>query len=247
MPFARDELANYLTPTIRDVVRREVLEENHGQEKLYSTPRIFDDLLSSQPLCFNLFGELQADLDAATALCVALWPDRVRVVTRIEFEWSPGRGDPAYLDNRSAFDVAIFTTTPGGEPGFIGIEVKYHEDLRVKAATPKDRYVEVARRSEAFDNERLDVLGKPPLQQIWLDHLLALSMLQGADGYDDGLFVFLYPSGNMRCADVSAAYAECLVDDRTFQRLTLEATVAAAREVSKAAWVDAFAERYLID
>ncbi len=246
MPFARDELANYLTPTIREVVRKEVIEADHGQDKLYGEPRIFEDLLSSQPLCFNLFGELKVDLDAATALCRRLWPTRVETVTGIEFEWSPGRGDPTYLGNRSAFDVAIFTTTPTGGSGFIGIEVKYHENLRVKAATHKERYDEVASRSKVFDDEHLPALCTPPLQQIWLDHLLALSMLQATDGYDDGLFVFLYPAGNERCENVSSAYADCLTDTHTFQRLTLESTVAALHETCDAPWVEAFADRYLV-
>jgi hypothetical protein len=126
MPLAEEQLLNYLTPTIRDLVRREVIEPAHNQRKLYSRPRIFDDLLSSQPLCFNLFGELAEDLNLATAVCRELWSERVSEVTAIEFEWSPGRADPRYLDNRSAFDVIVFHTTPAGGRGFVGIEVKYH-------------------------------------------------------------------------------------------------------------------------
>lgn len=118
MPFAEESLANYLTPTIREVVRREVIEPTHGQDKMYSAPRIFNDLLSSQPMCFNLFGELSADLDLATTVCRALWPVAVDEVTSIEFEWSPGRWSDRYLANGSAFDVAIFHTTPSGGRGF---------------------------------------------------------------------------------------------------------------------------------
>ena len=66
MPRAEQQLENYLTDTIRDVVRREVLDPERSAGKLYGRPRIFNDLLSSQPLCFNLFGELQQDLDLAT-------------------------------------------------------------------------------------------------------------------------------------------------------------------------------------
>ena len=137
MPFAEESLANYLTPTIRSVVRSEVIDKAHSQRKLYSRPRIFNDLLSSQPLCFNLFGELKANLEVASAVGRDLWPDRVTEVTSIEFEWSPGRGDARYLGNRSAFDVVIFHNTPRDGNGFIGIEVKYHENLRVGAATSR--------------------------------------------------------------------------------------------------------------
>lgn len=85
-----DDLANYLTPTIRELVHHEVTGMRAEHDKLYGVPRIFDDLLSSQPLCFNLFGELAADVRAATDVAKLLWPARVAEVTSIEFEHSPG-------------------------------------------------------------------------------------------------------------------------------------------------------------
>ena len=60
MPEAKETLNNYLTPTIRKVVRREV-EGPKRRGKSFQPPRIYDNLLSSQPLCFNLFGELAKD------------------------------------------------------------------------------------------------------------------------------------------------------------------------------------------
>ena len=226
-----------------------MIEPTHGQRKLYGRPRIFNDLLSSQPLCFNLFGELAEDLELATSVCRHLWPERVGEVTAIEFEWSPGRADPRYLDNRSAFDVIVFHTTPAGSRGFIGIEVKYHEDLQVKAAAIRPRCLEVA----AADRFGRTVFGDSipgelmigPLQQIWLDHLLALSMLQADDGFSDGLFVFLHPADNGPCRRAAAEYSARLVDANTFQALTLEQVVTAIRTCGDVPWVEAFHDRYL--
>ena len=62
MPWAQDKLANYLSDTIKCVVGDEVMDPVKSKGKLYGKPRIFNDLLSSQPLCFNLFAELQRDL-----------------------------------------------------------------------------------------------------------------------------------------------------------------------------------------
>ena len=59
MPWAQVELANYLSGTIKCVVRDEVMDPVKSKGKLYGKLRIFNDLLSSQPLCFNLFSELQ--------------------------------------------------------------------------------------------------------------------------------------------------------------------------------------------
>jgi len=96
MPGAEEHLWNYLTDGIRDVVRAEVLDPRWSEGKLFARPRIFDDLLSSQPLCFNLFGELKRDLGLASRVLGRLAPSRVKTVHRIEFEHSPGRGDPTH-------------------------------------------------------------------------------------------------------------------------------------------------------
>lgn len=91
--WAQASLANFLTDTIRDVVRAEVLDPVRSRGKLYGQPRIFQNLLSSQPLCFNLFGELQRDLPLATSVMSDMTEGRVQEVTGIDFEHSPGRGD----------------------------------------------------------------------------------------------------------------------------------------------------------
>lgn len=248
MPAAKDDLSNYLTSTIKKVVRAELgLESTRSDEKMYSEPRIYDDLLSSQPLCFNLFGELKDDLGAATAWAAFLWPERVARVTRFEFEHSPGRRDPRYLGNRTAFDVYLEHTVPGGGEGFIGIEVKYHESLQVKPAETRERVFEVARASKLFSEASIDFLKAPPLQQIWFDHLLAQSMLQADEERwgTNGLYVLLHPVANEACYRVASAYQRHLLDLRSFQRLTLEEAVAALRLTSGQPWVEAFHRRYL--
>lgn len=244
MPWAEESLANYLTPAIGELVGREVADAKRVG-KLISQPRIFNDLLSSQPLAFNLFGELALDLDLATAVCGELWPSSIGRVTSIEFEWSPGRGDAKYLDNRSAFDVAVFYETREAERGFVGIEVKYHENLQVGASTHKPRYDQVAAASGVFVDHADNDLRRPPLQQIWLDHLLALSMLQADDGWTEGSFVLLHPAENSRCVKVGDAYRDHISAPATFERVTIERVVAAMKLHTDATWPAAFADRYL--
>ena len=246
MPFAEESLANYLTETVRAVARAEVLDPERSRGKLFGRPRIFNDLLSSQPLCFNLFGELQADLDLASRALGRVTSGRIERVTAIHFEHSPGRGDVTYTGDRSAFDVFIEYATPSGARGFAGIEVKYHEDLADRPSPHRARYDEIARASGAFVPETLPQLRQKPLQQIWRDHLLALSLLQDPRaGYAEGFFVFLHPQGNDRCASAAADYARHLARDGTFLPLTLEALATAIQVDARHSWIDAFVERYL--
>lgn len=200
MPWAEETLGNYLTETIRDVVRREVFSSERSQEKLFGYPRIINDLLSSQPLCFNLFGELQQDLSLASQVVADLTNGHIRQVTRIEFEYSPGRGSLDYTGDASAFDVYVEYIAATGAAGFLGIEVKYHENLQNPAARHRQRYDEVTAVMECFRDDARETLRTKPLQQIWRDHLLAGSLLHLESCFAEGRFVFLYPQANIHCA-----------------------------------------------
>lgn len=235
---------NFLTPEIGDVVRETINDKS--QKRVIVAPRIWLDMLSSQPLCFNLFAEVKRDTDLATRVVRRLWPDFVgdATVTGVEFEWSPGRDCDTFLDNRSAFDVIFFLTWADGVEGFVGIETKYHETLG-GGAKSKPRYTQVATR------EGILTLGKPKggvergaLQQIWLDHLLALSMVQ-SKRWQKGLFVLAYPKANTACKEASERYRRELSDSSTFDTVTLEDVGDALRAETDAAWVESFYDRYL--
>jgi hypothetical protein len=244
MPRAEERLENYLTETIRACVRKEVVGADPMLGQLYARPRIFDNLLSSQPLCFNLFGELQADLRLASAIFRRLLPARVDEVTAVRFEHSPGRGGAEFTADRSAHDVFVEYRGHAGARGFVGIEVKYHEALQDEAARLRPRYDEVADAMGIFVPDRRAALRAAPLQQVWRDHLLAGSLVLGGV-YTEGSFAFLYPSRNERCAKVVDAYRTCLSDASTFLPLTLEDFVEAMRACEAGVWIERVWARYL--
>jgi hypothetical protein len=241
---ARATLANFLTDGVRDVVRHAVLGAGRTHDQLIDEERLFSNLLSSQPLCFNLFGELARDLDLATRVFRELAPARVPRVTAIIFEHSPGRSDGRFTGDRSAFDVFVTYDSPAGKRGFLGIEVKYHEALGDPAAEHRPRYDAVADAMGCFVAER-DALKEPPLQQIWRDHLLAGALVAANVGFDEGAFVFLAPEGNTACWRAIASYRERLVTDDSLLAWTLEAVIRAARASTSARWVDELAARYV--
>ena len=244
MPWAKESMANFLNEEVRLVVRDALdpLKKVRGQ--LIKPSRMYANLLSSQPMAFNLFAPLQCDLDLATAAFRELTDGRAHQVTGIDFEYSPGRGDEAYTGDHSAFDVYVRYNTAENSPGFVGIEVKYHENLNEEASDHRDRYDEVADLMGCFDTSCRDRLRSKPLQQIWRDHLLAGALLF-ADGFADGSFVFLSPVANNACNEAIAAYRDCLLCEESFSHWSCESFVAALQKHTSAAWVDAFADRYL--
>ena len=240
MPFAQETLANYLTENIKSVVRAEVQKT----EKLYRAPRIYDDLLSSQPLCFNLFGELHLDLDLATAVFRHLLGENLRV-TGIEFEHSPGRGERRFTHDGSALDVFVKYEFNGGA-GFVGVEVKYVEDLDRDEARYRKRYDEVTRQMGIFEPTALSQLRERPLEQFWRDHLLVGGMLLDQEsGFERGMFAVLYPKGNTVIESAVTRYRSCLLDAATFTSWTLEQVLDAVDQAGAAGWVTEVRERYL--
>ncbi len=142
-------------------------------------------------------------------------------------------------------DAVLLHTTPDEGRGFIGIETKYHE----RAARPErlspdrlERYAEVTERSGVFQSDWRERLAQTSLQQIWLDHLLALSMLEE---WDAGLFVLVHPAANTAMASIASRYAAGLLDATTFEHRTLEELIARLRVATTAPWVAAFEDRYL--
>lgn len=243
MPWAQETLENFLTEPVRDVVKSEVCDPVASAGKLYGKPRIFNNLLSSQPLCFNLFGELTCDFHLASAVVSSLSDGRFTEVTSIAFEYSPGRGDARYLNDSSAFDIFVRCRTAGGGTGFLGIEVKYHENLAGTAGEDRVRYDEVADQMGCFTEER-GLLKASPLQQIWRDHMLAGST-RIQDGYDDGMFVMLYPQNNPHVSSALDNYRAQLSSEETFAAWTMDDFASKLRDLSDAPWIELFYDRYL--
>jgi len=244
MPEAKDELSNYLSDNIREVFSREVLHPTPGVCKLFARPRIFNDLLSSQPLTFNLFGELKHDLDFGTRVLRRVWPDRIAEVTSIEFEHAPRRSDPKFAGAPSSFDVFLTHRTPSGKNGFIGFEVRYHEDLTEAPLLHWPRSNEIAGAMGVFVHERLPRLQRMPFQQLFRAHLLAGILLTRGD-FEMGLFSLVYPGANFTCERVVKGYRECLTSEESFEGRTLEDLASAIRAETDAPWIHEFYARYL--
>lgn len=245
---AEADLLNFLTSRIRKVVTAALDSNRSG---LMTKKRLFKDLLSSQPLCFNLFGELTCDLPLATRVFSDLTDGRIAEVTNIQFEYSPGRKKTQYTGDSSAFDVYLKYTTKGGAKGFVGVEVKYHENPNTGSKEGKHynnhgkRYEEIADMMNCFSPENLDIVRRNPIQQFWRDHLL-VGIHKRVDHFVDAFFAVLHPEGNEACDKAVSNYRNCLVHDcESFRVWTLEMFVDCLRKYSPAGWIDNFYSRYL--
>jgi len=249
--FAIKTKSNFLTDNIKQLVTVQIADSK-SKGKLISEPRIWNNLLSSQPLCFNLFGELHYDMNLATSYFKKLFPDRIDKVLAVDFEHSPGRRDARFTGDRSAFDVFV-EYSKGNKRGFIGIEVKYAESLKEETKdkaksifeSHKNKYIELTT-SDYFKSDSIDSLCKAPVSQIWRDHLLSISM---KPIYDEGFFVFLFPADNVQCQNGVDEYKRLLVSDNEVQTgfypRHLEDFIETLVEILLTDWTNELKGRYL--
>ncbi|MEH2522021.1 hypothetical protein V1279_007594 [Bradyrhizobium sp. AZCC 1610] len=225
---------NFLSPEIHAFVRRELLMREEGAA--IDEDRLFGNALSSMPLVFNLFGPMALDLNLATAALRQLLPGFVHQVTGFIFEHSPGRRQDRFLNDGTAFDLAIRVITTDGEEGTIFVEQKYSEDMTGPAARLRDRYDEASRAAGLFADPDSPMLRSLALEQLWREHMLAqLAVDQGLT--PRAMFIAIGPRLNRRVMAAFRVYENELIsaDDQDanrvpFQAFTLEAFIDALAE-----------------
>lgn len=244
---------NFLTDNIRDQVCKAI--ENKESKSMIEEKRLLTNLLLSQPLCFNLFGELATNLNLATSFFKEIFPNKINRVVKILFEHSKWREDKKFTGDKSAFDVFV-EYEQDNKKGFIGIEVKYAESLREEDTATSQRifkahepqYLQWTTDKEIFKQGSIELLSKPPPCQIWRDHLLAISVL-GNKVFDEGIFIFLYPKENTQCEHGVEMYKKLLTsnnaDKTKFYPMYLNDYINTLSCLIKANWTTELKNRYL--
>lgn len=238
---------NFLTPRIAELARLEVAYREPNA--MIDEARLFGNMLSSMPLCANLFGPLWDDLKLATRILRKIIPGiDVKAVLEVRFEHSPGRQDPTLTGDRTAFDIAFIYERSDGRLGLIGIETKYSESCEEPAPpTINPRHDEIAQTSGLFVEPTSAALRSNPVQQLFREHLLAQATVDRGD-YAEAWFVLVAPRLNHLVQNAARYYARSLVEpaDRQvpFANVEIEQVIAAYRGAGRADHATALHERY---
>lgn len=209
--------------------------------------RLRHNLLSSMPLCFNLFGALRNET-GFLALFQNLFDVRATSINDVICEWAPAAGEGS-LGDRTAFDAVVFYERSDG-PAFLGIETKYTEPFSQKVYKPSGRYREITEQSGWFSDPVAapDRLKASASNQLWRNLLLSAALeLDGGRGRGGVAVVALADDpGVARAADAVSAELDPVSADR-LRVVSLEAIVSAAPEVAPGlqGWADRFRRRYL--
>lgn len=247
--FGRRSGANFLTvPALAAAVAR-VAEAEPNQT--LDEDRLFSDLLSSMPMAFNLFGPLTASPSLAVSFASALLGSEAVAddsIVDVRFEWSPGRRNEQWTNDGTAADVALLVQAPSGYRRLVCIETKYHERSQKRGASRDDLAARRRRELSAglFHEDRMiDAVAAGEHEQLWRDHVLALSCLTGPGAVDAVMYLLLAPSENPGWARLATEYRDLLHPSRvgTFDYMDLEEVL--ERWGPACWWADLFRARYL--
>lgn len=250
---AGDSGRNFLTPGIWSAVQQRMLHGEPGN--LIEPGRLKRNMLSSQPMCFNLFLPQALSTRLATRIWRRILPHEVMEVVEVKVEHSPGRGNPQWSGDSSSFDAFVKYQRTNGEFGFLAIETKYTDTFsNTNSLHPYSRAL--AWLPLLFSPEGLRNLANGSPTELLRTHLLAASLLNTAltepiygVRFTHGYYLVLHAQSDLECATVLRRYEAGLAEAgrQTYASLSLEAfcaivgSVAAGRE---SAWIRKFRERY---
>ena len=175
--------SNFLTPEAIQAIDQTKLEREAFEAGLFNEDRLFNNLLSSQPLAFNFFGPLKQNLVFAKSILELRLPG-ISKVSNIFFEFAPRE---KYSGDNSAFDVAI-EIEMGSLKGLVGLECKYTDTFSAKEYS-KDSYRRIFEASTSF-KQPYEAYIASRFNQLFRGQLIAEALVQNKK-YDfcmNGLF-----------------------------------------------------------
>jgi hypothetical protein len=162
---------NFLTANAIKAVDTTIEGKQKTDGGLLEQDRLYSNLMSSQPLCFNFFGELMADMDFGLKVLQNWWP-KLTELKKVIFEYAPNE---CYTDDNSAFDIA-FEVAIGDDLGLIGLECKY-TDTFSSTEYDKPAYREIFEKSRSFAAS-YNELKASKYNQLFRNQLIAEALLQ---------------------------------------------------------------------
>jgi len=190
---------NFLTPNSFKAVIETLEARSKEDPGMIDKDRLFNNLLSSQPLCFNFFGEVKSNPDFGLKVLQTFYPDITKLIST-NFEFAPKEN---YMKDRSAFDVA-FEVEAGKLIGLIGFECKYTDTFSYKPKESKiyygdkgnknhDTYLEIYNKSKVrFIKPYYDFVQNKNFNQLFRNQLIAEAVMQNKkfDFVRTGLFYY---------------------------------------------------------
>lgn len=214
--------------------------------------RIYNNMLSSQPMCFNLFFPIkqlfESNTKAADRILQACFPQlQIERVLSIELEYLPYPVDQ-YLNDRTAFDAMVIYKTTSGKINILAIETKYVEALGTNRSSDISHQIELVKNSSVFSSDCL-AHSENGFSQLGRNFMLA-EKYRKVHHLDEAHAVVIAPLENNSSETEIAVFSKLLSEEYKHQLFycSLEkVTEAIAESCPKThiRWIKDFRTRYL--
>ncbi len=149
--------ANFLSPSAFAYAKKKVAQKKANPKLTIDEYRLFNNMLSSMPMCFNLFADFRAGVrtgwpNAGQVLAAMFAESPITQVVDVEIELIP-RPTSDYTDDKTAFDAAVIFRTPAEALGLASIETKYTDQFGGNVASKQARKLEIARKLDIFGSK----------------------------------------------------------------------------------------------
>lgn len=171
---------NFLSDDIFNYAKRRVEQNRQRKNETIEAFRLFNNMLSSQPMAFNLFRPLMKLLEEGragdvTKMVRAAFPEiPIDEVYEVGIEFLHEDVE-RYLGDKTAMDAIIRYYDSSRVPCFIAIETKYTDVLAENGPRDASRHQELIKQLHCFkpESEAALLSGKIEISQIYRNFLLA--------------------------------------------------------------------------
>jgi PD-(D/E)XK nuclease superfamily len=248
--------SNFISNSAFSYAKQKALDKQINKDLTIEEYRLFNNMLSSMPMCFNLFSDLRelllTDKDEVSRIVKLMfkeikWIDKVTYID-VEFIPTPIKD---YTNDKSAFDAMILVQDEKGKKGLISIETKYTDLLGSNKASRSVIKEGLIENNKIFDDELVKELKdiKHGFKQIHRNYLLTYAFAK-KNKFKHFTNVVVSPSGDsLSVKEIEKFKSHLLQKEDTIMKIPLELIVERGincNSKSISTIMKIFKERYLI-
>jgi len=197
--------SNFVSPSAFNYAKSKVLDKALFPELTIDKYRLFNNMLSSQPMCFNMFSDLRdivfSDHEEASRIIKSFFPEAtwLKELECIDIEFIP-TPISEYTDDKSAFDAVIIGRDLNNKNCLITIETKYSDILGNNSSNKRELKDRLVAELDLFSPELKRVVEKEGYNQLQRNFLLTIAYAKKRD-FKNFLHVVISPSLDIQSKD----------------------------------------------
>lgn len=219
--------SNFVSDAAFKFAKQKVLDKQVNRDLTIEEYRLFNNMLSSMPMCFNLFADLRElllvnQIEASNSIKNIFkeltWIDKV---TYIDVEFIPVPISN-YTNDKTAFDAVIFVEDKNGKKGLISIETKYTDLLGSNSSSNTIIKNNIIANNKIFDKVLVNKLKDKGYNQIHRNYLLTYTYAKKHHFKHFVNLVISPKDDNQSVNEIDVLKSHLLQKDDTIMKLSLE-------------------------